>query len=36
LALGGGVEGGRGFVEHDYFRVFEDCAGYGDALAFAA
>lgn len=36
LALGGGVEGRSGFVEHYYFGVFEDCAGYGDALTFAA
>lgn len=36
MAFGHGVEGGRGFVEHDDFGVFEDCAGYGYALAFAA
>ena len=36
MSFGHGVEGGGSFVEHYYFGVFEDCAGYGYALTFAA
>ena len=35
-AFGAGVEGGRGFVEDQDAWVFEDGAGDGDALLFAA
>ena len=35
-ALGLAVEGGGGFVEEEDFRICEDGAGNGDALALAA
>ena len=36
LTFGCRVEGRSGFIKQYYFGIFEDCAGYGDALAFAA
>ena len=36
MSFGGGIEGRGSFVQENYFGVFEDCAGYCDALTFAA